>query len=54
MTAFEELKAWCEKHLGADDYEISEGKITLKDFEIEEKGFHDCTNFYFRHDGSIL
>lgn len=20
MTAFEELKAWCEKHLGADDY----------------------------------
>lgn len=22
MTAFEELKAWCEKHLGADDYKI--------------------------------
>ena len=22
MTAFEELKAWCEKHLGADDYKV--------------------------------
>ena len=22
MTAFEELKAWCAKHLGADDYKV--------------------------------
>lgn len=22
MTAFEELKVWCAKHLGADDYKI--------------------------------
>jgi hypothetical protein len=22
MTAFEELKAWCEKHLDADDYKV--------------------------------
>ena len=22
MTAFEELKAWCEKHLTADDYKV--------------------------------
>lgn len=22
MTAFEELKAWCEKHLWADDYKV--------------------------------
>lgn len=53
MNAYEELKAWCEKHLKPYDYEISENKITLKDFEIE-KGYHDRTNFYFHHDGSIL
>lgn len=22
LTAFEELKAWCAKHLGADDYKV--------------------------------
>ena len=22
MTAYEELKAWCEKHLGAGDYKV--------------------------------
>lgn len=53
-TAFEALKAWCETYLEPYDYEISENKITLKDFEIEEKGFHACTNFYFRQNGTIL
>ena len=54
MTAYEELKAWCEKHLQPYDYEITESKIAFKDFEIEEKGCHTNTNFYFRSNGNIL
>ncbi len=35
MTAYEELKAWCEKHLDADDYKVVP----------ESRSF--CTTIYF-------
>lgn len=55
MTAYEELKAWCEKHLEPEEYEIMDGiKISLKDFEIEEFCFHRKVNIFFRENGEVF
>jgi len=55
MTAYEELKAWCEKHLAPEDYEIMDGiKISLKDFEIEEFRFYRKVNIFFRENGEVF
>jgi hypothetical protein len=55
MTAYEELKAWCEKHLVPEEYEIIDDiKISLKDFEVEEFRFHRKTNIFFRDNGEVF
>lgn len=54
MSAYEELKAWCEKHLLSKDYEAREGIIILKGFEVEENFYENKTNIYFLEDGSLF
>jgi hypothetical protein len=55
MNAYEELKAWCEKYLSPDEYEIMDGiKISLKDFEIEEFRSHRKMNIYFQDNGELF
>lgn len=55
MTAYEELKAWCEKHLAPEEYEIMDGiRISLKDFEVEEFRFHRKMNIYFQDNGELF
>lgn len=54
-SAYEELKAWCEKHLKPEDYEIMDGiKISLKDFEVEEFRLHRKVNIFFRENGEVF
>lgn len=43
MTAYEELKAWCEKHLTPDEYMASNSRIISI----------NSTDFYFDTDGSL-
>ena len=43
MTAYEELKAWCEKHLEPDEYMASNSRIISI----------NSTDFYFDTDGSL-
>ena len=42
-TAYEELKAWCEKHLLSDEYMASNSRIISI----------NSTDFYFNTDGSL-
>ena len=42
-TAYEELKAWCEKHLTPDEYIASNSRIISI----------NSTDFYFDADGSL-
>ena len=42
-TAFEELKAWCKKHLAPDEYMVSNSRIISI----------NSTDFYFDTDGSL-
>lgn len=43
MSAYEELKAWCEKHLAPDEYMASNSRIISI----------NSTDFYFDTDGSL-
>lgn len=43
LTAYEELKAWCEKHLALDEYMASNSRIISI----------NSTDFYFDRDGSL-
>lgn len=43
LTAYEELKAWCEKHLAPDEYMASNSRIISI----------NSTDFYFDSDGSL-
>lgn len=49
-TAYEELKAWCEKHLPKDGYSIFTpvGDKTLTAIYITDDAI--STNFYFKKD----
>lgn len=54
LTAYEELKAWCEKHLSPGDYEITQNRISLHNFEFDTILATDRTNIYFRNNGEVL
>lgn len=51
MTAYEELKAWCEKHLNADDYKaVPESRTYAATIYLTDCGVGSIS---FNRDGSV-
>lgn len=55
MTAYEELKAWCEKHLEKEDYRIVEKTSSYFNtiYLIDKQGYEASGMIYFFGNGEV-